>query len=108
MASSIGRKTVSNRSLLAAKIPKGTPARQQNITDESTMARVVMVSAHRPSRPINTIETTENIARPIPENRQATIATATITMIGCNVFKPESKPFKVCSMGHLMAWKISL
>ncbi|MEZ4567407.1 MAG: hypothetical protein R2860_10760 [Desulfobacterales bacterium] len=33
------------------------------------MARVVMVSAHRPRRPINTIEMMEKMARGMPENR---------------------------------------
>ena len=103
MASSIGLKTESNRLLRAARMPKGTPIRQQKSTEERTMARVVMVSAHRPRRPINTIEIIEKMARGMPENRQAAMATTAIMISGCIAFSPASKPVSVCSMGHLMA-----
>jgi hypothetical protein len=49
---------------------------------------------------------TVKMASPLPENFQAAKAsTAMITMRGESAFKPASKPFRVCSTGHLRALK---
>jgi hypothetical protein len=89
------------RSLRPAQMPRGTPTAVQKITAESTMANVVMVSSHSPSRPMRTMVIREKIASLIPENFQATRPMTIITIQGGRAFRPASKLLRVFSTGHL-------
>jgi hypothetical protein len=60
----------------------------QKTTEESTMASVVMVSAHSPSSPTNVRVMAEKMARPFPEKRQAAKVIRAMMTIGVNPVEP--------------------
>ena len=97
--SSIGLKMVSNKLLLEAAIPTGTPRIIQNITAVKIIAKVVIVSFQRSTRSMEIKARAAKIANLKPLVFHAKNAKIKITIGKGIKLKRESNPFSVASIG---------